>query len=77
MTMFCFLLMVSMTYSSFDQSPMMMFELFSNYVAAGRMSAFCREPVSTGTTDFAPCGHDVAFEKAGLATSLRLSGNLP
>ena len=63
MVMFGFLLVVSRIYAPFDQSCMMLAELFmASEVAAPRMRVFHEEPVASGTTNFAPNGHDIVFE---------------
>lgn len=63
MVMFGFLLVVSRIYAPFDQSCLMLAELFmATEVAAPRMKALYDEPAATGTSDFAPRGHDVVFE---------------
>lgn len=63
MVMFGFLLVVSRIYAPFDQSCLMLAELFmATEVAAPRMEALYDEPAATGTSDFAPHGHDVVFE---------------
>ena len=62
MVMFAFLLVVSRIYAPFDQCLMMMAELFASRVAAGRMHGIMNEPLATGTTEFAPDGHDVTFD---------------
>lgn len=64
MVMFGFLLVVSRVYAPFDQSLLMLAELFmATEVAAPRMRAFYEEPAATGSSDFDPKGHDVAFEE--------------
>ena len=63
MVMFGFLLVVSRIYAPFDQSMLMLAELFmATEVAAPRMKALYDEVVATGSEDFSPQGHDVAFE---------------
>lgn len=63
MVMFGFLLVVSRIYAPFDQSCMMLAELFmATGVAAPRMRALYEEPIATGGSTFAPNGHDVTFE---------------
>jgi ATP-binding cassette subfamily B protein len=63
MSMFGFLLVVSRIYAPFDQSCLMLAELFmATEVAAPRMKALYDEPAATGTSNFAPHGHDVVFE---------------
>lgn len=63
MVMFGFLLVVSRIYAPFDQSCLMLAELFmATEVAAPRMKALYDEPAATGTSDFDPRGHDVVFE---------------
>ncbi|WP_261434062.1 ABC transporter ATP-binding protein [Xiamenia xianingshaonis] len=63
MVMFGFLLVVSRIYAPFDQSMLMLAELFmATEVAAPRMKALYDEPVATGSKTFKPCGYDVTFE---------------
>lgn len=63
MVMFGFLLVVSRIYAPFDQSCLMLAELFmATEVAAPRMKALYDEPAATGTSDFDPHDHDVVFE---------------
>lgn len=63
MVMFGFLLVVSRIYAPFDQSMLMLAELFmATEVAAPRMKALYDEVVATGSEDFSPQGHDVTFE---------------
>lgn len=62
MVMFAFLLVVSRIYAPFDQALMLVSELFSSEVSAKRMRGIMDEPVATGSTDFAPAGHDVVFD---------------
>lgn len=64
MVMFGFLLVVSRVYAPFDQSLLMLAELFmATEVAAPRMKAFYDEPTATWRSDFDPEGHDVTFEE--------------
>lgn len=63
MIMFGFLLVVSRIYAPFDQSMLMLAELFmATEVAAPRMKALYDEVAATGSEDFLPQGHDVTFE---------------
>lgn len=63
MVMFGFLLVVSRIYAPFDQSMLMLAELFmATEVAAPRMKALYDEVAATGSENFSPQGHDVAFE---------------
>lgn len=63
MVMFGFLLVVSRIYAPFDQSMLMLAELFmATEVAAPRMKALYDEVAATGSEDFSPRGHDVTFE---------------
>lgn len=63
MVMFGFLLVVSRIYAPFDQSMLMLAELFmATEVAAPRMKALYDEVAATGSEDFLPQGHDVTFE---------------
>lgn len=63
MVMFGFLLVVSRIYAPFDQSMLMLAELFmATEVAAPRMKALYDEVAATGSEDFLPQDHDVTFE---------------
>lgn len=63
MVMFGFLLVVSRIYAPFDQSMLMLAELFmATEVAAPRMKALYDEVAATGSEDFSAQGHDVTFE---------------
>lgn len=63
-----FLLVVSRIYAPFDQSFMMLAELFmAREVAAPRMASFYAEPLATGSEEFEPCGHDIVFEHVSFA----------
>lgn len=63
MVMFGFLLVVSRIYAPFDQSMLMLAELFmATEVATPRMKALYDEVAATGSEDFSPQGHDVTFE---------------
>lgn len=63
-----FLLVVSRIYAPFDQSFMMLAELFmAREVAAPRMASFYAEPVATGADAFSPRGHDITFENVSFA----------
>lgn len=66
--LFGFLLVVSRIYAPFDQSFMMLSELFmAREVAAPRMRSFYAEPAATGAKEFAPRGHDIVFENVSFA----------
>ena len=63
MVMFGFLLVVSRIYAPFDQSMLMLAELFmATEVAAPRMKALYDEVAASGSEDYSPQGHDVTFE---------------
>lgn len=63
MVMFGFLLVVARIYAPFDQATLMIAELFmAKEVAAPRMMALFSEKAASGSTVFAPDGHDIAFE---------------
>ncbi len=61
MVMFAFLLVVSRIYTPFDQALMLVAELFASEASAKRMRSITEEPIASGSTDFKPSGHDVAF----------------
>lgn len=68
MVMFGFLLVVSRTYAPFDQATMMMAELFmAKEVAAPRMRELFDMKAATGSKDFSPEGHDIAFENVSFS----------
>lgn len=63
MVFFGFLLMISRIYAPFDQTCLMLAELFmATEVAAPRMRALYEEAAATGSAEFDPCGSDVVFE---------------
>lgn len=63
MVMFGFLLIVSRIYAPFDQTCLMLAELFmAKEVAAPRMRALFDEPIASGSSTFTPDVHDVVFE---------------
>lgn len=68
MVMFGFLLVVSRIYAPFDQATMMMAELFmAKEVAAPRMRELFDMKAATGSKDFSPEGHDIAFENVSFS----------
>ena len=62
MLMFLFLLMVSRIYSPFDQALMLVSELFQSQGSARRIRSINEEPVTEGSTEFHPDGHDIVFD---------------
>ncbi len=63
MVFFGFLLMISRIYAPFDQTCLMLAELFmATEVAAPRMRALYEEAAATGSTEFNPRGGDVVFK---------------
>lgn len=62
MVMFLFLLMVSRIYSPFDQALMLVSELFQSQGSARRIRSIIEEPVTEGSTEFHPDGHDIVFD---------------
>ena len=63
MVFFGFLLMISRIYAPFDQTCLMLAELFmATEVAAPRMRALYDEAAATGSAEFKPHGNDVAFK---------------
>lgn len=63
MILFGFLLMISRIYAPFDQTCLMLAELFmATEVAAPRMRALYDEAAATGSAEFDPSGNDVIFE---------------
>lgn len=63
MIFFGFLLMISRIYAPFDQTCLMLAELFmATEVAAPRMRALYDEAAATGSAEFDPSGSDVVFE---------------
>ncbi|MBI0070989.1 MULTISPECIES: ABC transporter ATP-binding protein [Bifidobacterium] len=62
MVMFLFLLMVSRIYSPFDQALMLVSELFQSQGSARRIRSINEEPVTEGSTEFHPDGHDIVFD---------------
>ena len=63
MVFFGFLLMISRIYAPFDQTCLMLAELFmATEVAAPRMRALYDEASATGSAEFKPHGNDVVFK---------------
>lgn len=63
MVFFGFLLMISRIYAPFDQTCLMLAELFmATEVAAPRMRALFDEAAATGSAEFKPHGNDVVFK---------------
>ncbi len=63
MVFFGFLLMISRIYAPFDQTCLMLAELFmATEVAAPRMRALYDEAAATGSAEFKPHGNDVVFK---------------
>ena len=62
MVLFAFLLMVTRLYAPFDQALALLSELFAAEASASRMRSIMEEPLATGSTEFAPAGHDIEFE---------------
>lgn len=63
MVFFGFLLMISRIYAPFDQTCLMLTELFmATEVAAPRMRALYDEAAATGSAEFKPHGNDVVFK---------------
>lgn len=63
MVFFGFLLMISRIYAPFDQTCLMLAELFmATEVAAPRMRALYDEAATTGSAEFKPHGNDVVFK---------------
>lgn len=63
MVFFGFLLMISRIYAPFDQTCLMLAELFmATEVAAPRMRALYDEAAATGSAEFRPHGNDVVFK---------------
>lgn len=63
MVFFGFLLMISRIYAPFDQTCLMLVELFmATEVAAPRMRALYDEAAATGSAEFKPHGNDVVFK---------------
>lgn len=65
MVFFGFLLMISRIYAPFDQTCLMLAELFmATEVAAPRMRALYDEAAARGSAEFKPHGNDVVFKDA-------------
>lgn len=71
MVMFAFLLVVSRIYAPFDQSLMLIAELFASQSSARRMRTILDEPIATGSQDFAPANHDITFENVTFSYETR------
>lgn len=67
LTLFGFLMVVSRIYAPFDQSLMLIAELFSAQTASARMRSFYDEPLATGSADYEPQDHGVVFDRVGFS----------
>ena len=67
LTLFGFLMVVSRIYAPFDQSLMLIAELFSAQTASARMRSFYDESLATGSADYEPQDHGVVFDRVGFS----------
>lgn len=67
MTFFMYLLMVTRIYAPFDQSLALIAEIFVSDVSVRRLNEILETPAATGSEEFVPSGHDVAFEHVGFS----------
>lgn len=67
MTFFMYLLMVTRIYAPFDQSLALIAEIFVSDVSVQRLNEILHTPEATGSEEFVPAGHDVAFDHVGFS----------
>ena len=67
MTFSMYLLMVTRIYAPFDQSLALIAEIFVSDVSVQRLNEILHTPEATGSEEFAPVGHDVAFDHVGFS----------
>lgn len=67
MTLFLFLLVITRVYAPFDQSLIMIAEVFLSQVSANRLMEIYDTPIAEGSTTFEPVGHDIVFKNVGFA----------
>lgn len=69
MVLFLFLLVITRIYAPFDQSLIMIAEMFLSQVSADRLMAIYDTPIAEGAETFAPDGHDIVFKNVGFSYS--------
>ena len=62
MLLFLFLLVITRVYAPFDQSLVLIAEMFVSQVSADRMNEIYDTPTAEGAEQFEPEGHDIVFE---------------
>ena len=67
MLLFLFLLVITRVYAPFDQSLVLIAEMFVSQVSADRMREIYESPVAEGVEKFNPDGHDIVFEHVSFA----------
>ncbi len=67
MTLFLFLLVITRIYAPFDQSLIMIAEVFLSQVSADRLMGIYDTPIAEGASTFEPAGHDIVFKDVGFA----------
>lgn len=67
MLLFLFLLVITRVYAPFDQSLVLIAEMFVSQVSADRMMEIYESPVAEGAEKFNPDGHDIVFEHVSFA----------
>ena len=67
MTLFLFLLVITRVYAPFDQSLIMIAEVFLSQVSANRLMEIYDTPTAEGSMTFEPAGHDIEFKNVGFA----------
>ena len=67
MLLFLFLLVITRVYAPFDQSLVLIAELFVSQVSADRMNEIYDTPTAEGAEVFQPKGHDIVFDHVGFA----------
>ncbi|MBQ9069605.1 MAG: ABC transporter ATP-binding protein, partial [Eggerthellaceae bacterium] len=67
MVLFLFLLVITRIYAPFDQSLIMIAEVFLSQVSANRLMDIYDTPIAEGVETFTPAGHDIVFKNVGSA----------
>ena len=67
MMLFMFLLVITRIYAPFDQSLVLIAEVFMSAVSVERLNGVFDEPVQVGAETFEPDGHDIVFKDVTFA----------
>lgn len=62
MLLFLFLMVITLIYAPFDQSLVLIAEMFVSQISANRMNKIYETPLEGGIEKFTPQGHDIVFE---------------